>query len=90
LQMKNDIVLLTSSTGNEASYESADWGHGAFTKALLEGLGGQADYDRDRKIFVRELDHFVARRVEKLTGGRQHPTTEIPDSMPNFAISQVN
>lgn len=90
LTMKNDIVLLTSSTGNEASYESADWGHGAFTKALLEGLGGQADYDRDRKIFVRELDHFVSRRVEKLTGGRQHPTTEIPDSLPNFALSQVN
>jgi len=90
LSAKNDIVLLTSSTGNEASYESADWGHGAFTKALLEGLGGQADYDRDRKIFVRELDHFVSRRVEKLTGGRQHPTTEIPDSLPNFSLSQVN
>lgn len=89
LTTRSDIVLLTSSTGNEASYESAAWGHGAFTQALLEGLNGQADYDRDRKIYVRELDHFVSRRVDKLTGGRQHPTTEIPDSLPNFALSQV-
>jgi WD40 repeat protein len=88
LTAKNGIVLLTSSTGVEASFESADWGHGAFTKALLEGLAGQADYDRDRKIYVRELDHFIARRVEKLTNGRQHPTTEIPDSLPNFPIFQ--
>ena len=88
LATKNGIVLLTSSTGVEASYESADWGHGAFTKALLEGLGGQADYDRDRQIYVRELDHFISRRVEKLTNGRQHPTTEIPESMPNFSIFQ--
>jgi hypothetical protein len=36
---------------------------------------------------MRELDHYVSKRVPALTQGRQHPTTEIPRSMPNFALT---
>jgi WD40 repeat protein len=80
------IVVMTSSTGVESSFESGQWKHGAFTKALLEGLSGQADYDHDRLVYVRELDHYISRRVVELTAGRQHPTTEVPRSMPNFPV----
>jgi hypothetical protein len=55
--------------------EKPEWGHGAFTKALIEGLEGGADYDRDNVIDVKEL-----------TNGSQHPTTEIPKTMPNFPL----
>lgn len=80
------IVVMTASTGVEDSFESDRWKHGAFTKALLDGLSGQADYDRDRSIYIRELDHYLTKRVNQLTEGRQHPTTEVPRSMPNFPI----
>lgn len=79
-------VVLTASTGVEDSFESDRWKHGAFTKALLDGLSGHADYDRDRSIYIRELDHYLTTRVNQLTEGRQHPTTEVPRSMPNFPI----
>jgi len=77
---------MTASMGVENSYEDDRWKHGAFTKALLEGLSGQADYDKDHAIYVRELDHFLTRRVSQLTEGRQHPSTEVPRSMPNFPL----
>jgi uncharacterized caspase-like protein len=82
------IVVMTSSSGSEPSFESSRWKHGAFTKALLDGLSGRADYDGDRFLFIRELEHYVSRRVVELTGGKQHPTTDVPSSLPNFPLSQ--
>lgn len=88
LASESDVVVMTSSSGAEVSYESDAWKHGAFTQALLEGLSGQADYDRDRFIYVRELELYLSRRVPKMTGNLQHPTTSIPSSLPNFPLSQ--
>lgn len=88
VRQNSGIVVMTSSTGSESSYESPQWKHGAFTKALLEGLSGSADYDRDKHIFIRELEHYVKKRVIALTSGKQHPTTDIPNELPNFPISQ--
>jgi hypothetical protein len=34
-----------------------------------------------------ELNSYVTERVKKLTGGRQHTTTEIPKIMPDFPIA---
>ena len=44
------VIVMCSSMGREVSLENPDRGHGAFTKALLEGLRGQADYNRDTRI----------------------------------------
>jgi WD40 repeat protein len=84
------VVILAASTGKEFSLEHADWGHGAFTKALLEALGqGQADYSKDGLIHLRELDLYVAERVETLTNNQQHPTTQKPSTISRFPIVQV-
>jgi WD40 repeat protein len=40
------VIVMCSSMGREESQEQDSWGHGAFTKALIEGLPGSADYDR--------------------------------------------
>jgi uncharacterized caspase-like protein len=37
-----NVSVLTSSTGAEVSLENEDWGHGAFTKVLLEALNDPA------------------------------------------------
>jgi hypothetical protein len=54
--------------------------------ALIEGLEGRADYDGDHNIDIKELDLYVTKRVKALTSGSQHPTTEIPKTMPNFPV----
>lgn len=84
---ESGVVVMTASTGKEFSQEHPDWGHGAFTKALVEGLRGGADYDGNRTVELKELDLFVTQRVKQLTGGSQHPTTEIPRTLPNFPIA---
>ena len=80
-------IIMTATTGSGYSYEQKSWGHGAFTKALLEGIGkSRADYDRDGTVSMKEIDLYVTNSVKKLTDGKQKPTTIIPDSIPDFAI----
>lgn len=68
-------AVFTSSDAGETSQESKDWGggHGVFTWALLEGLNGKADTNRDRVITTEELFRFVSESVRAETGARQNP-----------------
>lgn len=68
-------AVLTSSDVNEISRESAKWGggHGIFTWALLEGLRGEADANKDRLITAGELFDFVSNSVRIATAFRQNP-----------------
>ena len=83
---ESGVIIMTASTGKEESQERPDWGHGAFTLALVDGLGGKADVNGDRVVDVRELDLYVTHRVKALTNGTQHPMTELPKTMPNFPL----
>ncbi len=83
---ESGVVVMTASMGKEFSVEKPEWGHGAFTKAILEGLEGKANYNNDNTIDIKELDLFITNRVKELTNGSQHPTTEIPKTMPNFPV----
>jgi uncharacterized caspase-like protein len=84
------VVILAASTGSEYSLEHADWGHGAFTKALIEALEeGAADYSGDGLVSLRELDLYVAERVADLTNSQQHPTTQKPSTISRFPIATV-
>ncbi len=86
---ENGAVMFASSTGREVSVEDARWQNGAFTEAILEGLAGGADYTGDRAITVKELDTFIANKVKELTGGLQHPVTQMPNTIPDFPIAAV-
>lgn len=80
-------IIMTATTGSGYSYEQKAWGHGAFTKALLDGIGKhKADYNSDGAVSIKEIDLYVTNRVKQLTKGKQKPTTIIPDSIPDFAI----
>lgn len=66
--------ILTAGGKGEQVMEKAEWGHSAFTHALLDGLGkGLADLDNDGIIRANELSDYVKRRVSMLTEGRQSP-----------------
>jgi hypothetical protein len=84
---ENGVVVFTSSTGRQYSLESDTWGNGAFTKALVEGLDGKADFMGKGKISVDMLSVYVSDRVKELTGGRQTPTTAKPDTVPDYPIA---
>ncbi len=88
---ENGAVVFASSTGRQYSLENEIWGNGAFTKALVDGLSGKADYSRNGAISINELNLYLSERVKELTKGQQTPTTVIPETMPDFefvALSQ--
>jgi len=71
------VVVFAASGSQQASIEREDWGHGAFTKAILEALAGQADTDpKDGRVSLAEIQTYVTDRVVELTSGRQTP--ELP------------
>jgi WD40 repeat protein len=83
-----NAIVLASSTSGELSQERADWQHGAFTKALLEGLAGAADaMPKDGVVTIDELNLYVKERVKELTGGLQHPVDLKPKEARNIAFA---
>ncbi|MES3022138.1 MAG: caspase family protein [Pseudomonadota bacterium] len=84
---ENGVVVFSSSTGRQFSLEDPAWGNGAFTKALVEGLNGAADYQKNGRITHKMLDLYVSERVKQLTGGRQSPVTQAPGGVPDFPLA---
>ena len=92
------VVTFTASTGKELSQEADEWGHGAFTLAMIEGLTGvrmfakqketplPADVNGDGVILIDELGVYVMNRVKELTKGAQHPTLQRGD-VPSFPVA---
>ena len=70
---ENGLVTFASTQGTELAAERAEWGHGAFSLALIEGLSGKADLLHKSAITVSALDYYIAERVKELTNGAQHP-----------------
>jgi WD40 repeat protein len=84
---ENGAVVFASSTGNQYSLEDTSWGNGAFTKALVEGINGKADYTGKGTISVNMLDLYLSERVKDLTKGKQTPTTTKPQTIQDFPVA---
>lgn len=67
------VIVFASSTGKELSQEDPAWGNGAFTKAIIEGLRGGADFRKDGLIRPSTLQSYVTDRVIELTKREQRP-----------------
>jgi uncharacterized caspase-like protein len=84
-----NVTVLTSSSGTEVSYEEPGWGHGAFTKVLLDAFDDPAaDLDRNGLISTAGLLNFVTSCVPTLTNGRQHPGMEVRFNSTIFASAR--
>ena len=81
--------MFASSTGEQESLELAEWGNGAFTKALVEGLRGAADFKKRGRVTYKQLDAYVSDRVDELTSGRQTPVTPVLVTVPDFTLAEV-
>jgi hypothetical protein len=83
---ENGAVVFASSTGRQYSFEDSNWGNGAFTKAVVEGINGKADYTGKGKITINMLDLYISERVKELTRGKQTPATAKPQTIPDFPL----
>lgn len=86
---ENNIIVFASSTGSQLSQEKDSWGNGAFTKALVEGLSGSADFSGRGRVTYKQLDAYVADRVDALTEGQQTPVTPVLQGVPDFVLAEV-
>ncbi|MEW6542500.1 MAG: SUMF1/EgtB/PvdO family nonheme iron enzyme [Nitrospirota bacterium] len=57
------VVVLAASTGTQISSDYDKAGHGLFTYALLTGLHGEADQDKDGLVTLKELYPYVRKQV---------------------------
>lgn len=76
LRRRTGAVVLSSSTGDQLSYEKPELANGLFTQAILESLAGAGDADGDGWIGRHELLAAVARRTAELSGGLQTPVVD--------------
>lgn len=73
LDEEKGVIIFASSTGKELSQEEDSWGNGAFTKAIIEGIRGEADKDKTGMIRPTYLSAYVNDRVRALTKNEQRP-----------------
>ena len=91
---KNGVVVFTSSTGDELSFEppnlkNPDVKNGAFTWAVLDGLRGGAARQGVNVVSLTDLSNYVAHTVHDLTGGNQHPMMAMPVTVQDYPIASV-
>lgn len=69
---------ITSTGAEQFATEFAKLGHGIFTYALLEGINGAADANKDQRLTIRELSTYIENKVpelsEQLKGSAQFPS----------------
>ncbi len=78
------VIAMVSCRANEYSGEHPYIKQGFFSYFLIEGLKGEADINRDKKLTITELHLFVKKNVSAITSNRQNPVT-----FGNFSLNQV-
>lgn len=89
-RQENQVLVFASSRGDQVSWEDPRYGHGAFTKALIEGLGEEfkADLMGQNRVTYKGLDTWVSARVPILTQNRQTPRLMTPPGgLDDFALA---
>ena len=86
----NGVLVLASSEGRELSQEDDLSKNGVFTRAVVEGLSGKADFNKDGVVTFDELSLYVAERVKELTKNTQHPVRDVVTPTRNLAVAAVD
>ena len=84
------VVFTFASSGRaEKSIEHREWGHGAFTKALLDAFEGKAP-DLKQAVRTLELGRWLEKQVPELTRNTQNARTiSIPVGADGFELFQL-
>jgi WD40 repeat protein len=87
---QSGVIVFSSSDGSQESLEDKAWNNGAFTKEIINGLKGKADFYAQGQVTHKGLDLFVSHEVSKLTKGLQTPVTIVPMGIPDYALTQYD
>lgn len=79
-------VVFAAASGRQGAQENEDWGNGAFTKAVLEGLNGLADPKKSGRVTVSMLNAYITDRVKEITSGFQTPIFKSQDDLADFPL----
>lgn len=79
-------ILFLSSRNDELSMENPLVGAGYFTRALIKGLRGKCDTDKDKKITVKELFSYLYKDIQLHTDKKQHPQLVTSSSLHNTVL----
>jgi uncharacterized caspase-like protein len=82
------LVVMCGASKEQESGEEAKLGHGYFTQALIEGLGGKAASRRDGLVYLTGLQNYVEERVRELSHDEQYPTIGKPTLIRSFPLSK--
>jgi WD40 repeat protein len=85
--VETGAVVFSSAAGSQYALESPEWGNGAFTLAVLEGLRGAADFNADGSVSLNELNLFVSDMVKQLTNNQQTPVLQKPSAIRDFPLA---
>jgi len=88
----SSFAVMAASKGNEESQEYGEGKHGLFTYALIQGLSGQGDLDKDGKVSLSEIYTYTSNFVSTNRNrniGSQTPQLEAPDSLQKMTLSNV-
>jgi uncharacterized caspase-like protein len=86
------VLIYASAQGRQVSLEYPEWGNGAFTKAMIEGLGGAADPWKRGYVDSEALSLYVRNRVTDLAkekGYLQEPVRIKPDAHPEMKLARL-
>jgi hypothetical protein len=76
LSTGNGTVVISAAGGYEYALEDGKYSNGVFTYCIKKGLlENAAEKDGQAGISVSELREYVTKEVERLTSGRQKPTS---------------
>ncbi len=76
LSQGSGALVISAAAGVGFALESAEWNNGLFTYAVLKTLKDEAsDANKNNHISVNELKTIVTKEVERLSNGKQKPTT---------------
>jgi len=82
------VIVMCSSLGSEVSLESSETKGSFFTTGLVEGLNGRADFNKDKVVWIHELDAYATLRTRQLRGGEQNSVTVRPPTIKPFPLSR--
>ncbi|MBX2930684.1 MAG: caspase family protein [Chitinophagaceae bacterium] len=76
LSQGNGTMVISAAAGVGFALESAEWNNGLFTYTVLHTLkNNYGDANKNGHISVNELSNIVGNEVQRLSNGRQKPTT---------------
>lgn len=86
LRRGTGAVVITSSSGNEFSYEDSERQNGVFTFSVIEALKKGKARKYGGSVKVSQLVDYVSSRVRELTSGQQNPTMRREHLPDDFVI----